>query len=53
MQKFFDLLATKFADAIERGFTLFCDRMEARLAHVDQPALEKPRKEKEIANGRK
>lgn len=37
MQKFFDLLAHKFAEAVEKGFTLVCDRMEHRLAHVDDP----------------
>ncbi len=55
MQKFFDLLATKFAEAIQLGFTLAADRMEAmdaRLAHVEQ---ETPRigKAKEQVNGRK
>lgn len=52
MQKFFDLLAHRFADAIERGFTLVCDRIEARLAHVDDPkAIEKQRKV--VTNGQK
>ena len=41
MQRFFDLIATKFAASIEHAFTLLCDRMEQRLQHVEQetPAL--------------
>lgn len=49
MQRFFDLLATKFYEAIERGFTMACDRMEARLQHVEQTADETP----SLSNGRR
>lgn len=55
MQKFFDMLACRFAECIERGFMLACDRLEALRWDVKgYKALEDEKTDrKAVTNGKK